>query len=348
MDEGDIVNKYEEFWVEEPATTGFLKKVPLWGSGILAVGALLTASLSGLVTWGFLTGYYHLASQTDTNLTWAYAIAGIGLFLLLLAAASALRRYGRRASGIPLVSTLCLAAAAWLWFVQAPRLADAEIGKYCDRFVEFDTPLPEACGGDSKTATDGPSSVAHGSTVAPRSPGPVPTAASVSVASTTTTRCPSTVVTVSPLDSWSVLRQTPGLSGRPEDAQTMWRATATISNPTSFAVTIRSMVAVALTRGDGSKVLVRADPLTRDRPAGGSDISSADTPAVQPGETLPVRVDVRARTGWGVATDNVYAEVQYGGPSGCQLTITGARPYAERPGGLSPCNNTSNSTACSR
>lgn len=346
MGDDDILYEYEELWVEESDTSG-VRRVLLWGSGILAVGSLLTATLSGLATWGFLTGYYRLASKTDANLTWAYAVAGIALFLLLLASAATIRRYGRRSSGLPVVPTLCVIAAAWLWFVHAPRMADAQIGKYCDRFIQLDYSLPEACGGDSESAASRSGSTARGSAVTPSATGPVTTAtAGVTVASTTTTRCPSAAVTVSPLDKWTVLRQDPALTGRPEDARTTWVATATISNPTSTALTIRSMVAVALTRGDGSKVLVRADPLTRNRPAAGGDISSVNTPAVQPGETLPVKVEVKARTGWSVATDNVYAEVQYGAPSGCQLTITGARPYAEQPAGLPPCNNTSNATSC--
>jgi len=91
------------------------------------------------------------------------------------------------------------------------------------------------------------------------------------------------------------------------------------------------------------------DPLTRAQPATAGDISSSDTPLIQPGETLPVKVEVKTRTGWAVATDSVYAGVLFGaGPNSCRPSISGVKAYDQRPTALEPCNSTSNATTCFR
>jgi len=155
---------------------------------------------------------------------------------------------------------------------------------------------------------------------------------------------------VSGVQNWTLLRHDPNLTGRPEDDTVVWQATGSITDPTPNVVIVQSVVAVALTRGDGTKVLVRADPLTRDVPDRPLLHIRADSnkPAVVPGETLPVHVEVKTRSGWGVATDNVYAHAEYESFYDCFAQMAGIKPWDNRPNELPPCNNTSNAFTCFR
>jgi len=119
------------------------------------------------------------------------------------------------------------------------------------------------CGGGTKTQSGTPASGA------PTAPTTAAQARQSSAPASTTGATalngrpcppPAAPVVVSPVSDWVLLRRLTNLTGRPEDDQVLWQATATILNPTPSVVKIQSVVAVSLTRADGSKVLVRADP----------------------------------------------------------------------------------------
>ncbi len=209
-----------------------------------------------------------------------------------------------------------------------------------------------ACGDSSSKPEIG--APASGATTAPTTAAPVvrstAPASTTGATSKTGSQCPppAASVAVSAVSDWVLLRRLTNISGRPEDDQVLWQATATVTNPTPSVVQIRSVVAVSITRGDGTKLLVRADPLTRTGPDRVHIGVTADTPAVDPGQTLPVHMTLRTRSGWGVATDNVYAHAEFESASGCFAQMTGVKPWETRPSNLPGCTETTNGSPCSR